>query len=295
MNTIKPLLLWLYYWATLPARRRAGRQRAQVGTEPVSILLYHRIADQFPNDWTLSRNKFEQQIDWLTAHYDIVSLEEAQQRIASGRNDRPTVAITFDDGYADNSDFAVPMLLERKLPFTYFVTSGNVRDREPFPRDAAAGWRLRPNTVEQIRELAAAGVEIGAHTRTHPDLGQVTDEHLLRDEIVGAKEDLEAITGESVRYFSFPFGLQQNMSPTAFAIAHEAGFAGVCSGYGSYNLPGDDPFHLQRIHADPQMIRLKNWLTVDQRKLNSPVYNPGDYRQLASIGSPQPGELVSAE
>ena len=52
-----------------------------------------------------------------------------------------------------------------------------------------------------------------------------------------------------------------------FQLAREAGFAGVCSAYGGYNVPGDDPFHLQRIHADPDIIRLKNWLTVDPRKL----------------------------
>ena len=45
------------------------------------------------------------------------------------------------------------------------------------------------------------------------------------------------------------------------------GYAGVCSAYGGFNFPGDDPFHLQRIHADDDLIRLKNWVTVDPRKL----------------------------
>ena len=43
----------------------------------------------------------------------------------------------------------------------------------------------------------------------------------------------------------------------AFRVAYEAGYDGVCSAYGGYNFPGDDPFHLRRIHADPEFIRLQ--------------------------------------
>ena len=49
-------------------------------------------------------------------------------------------------------------------------------------------------------------------------------------------------------------------------LAKEHGFKGVCSAYGAYNFPGSDPFHIQRFHADPEMIRLKNWVTIDRRK-----------------------------
>jgi hypothetical protein len=56
------------------------------------------------------------------------------------------------------------------------------------------------------------------------------------------------------------------LNTDAFRLAREAGYAGVCSAYGGYNYLGDDPFHFQRIHADPELIRLKNWLMVDPRK-----------------------------
>jgi hypothetical protein len=65
----------------------------------------------------------------------------------------------------------------------------------------------------------------------------------------------------------FPYGLHQNLSGLAIETARKIGYASVCSAYGGYNFPGDDAFHLQRIHADPETIRLKNWLTVDPRKL----------------------------
>jgi len=70
-----------------------------------------------------------------------------------------------------------------------------------------------------------------------------------------------------VRYFAFPYGQHENLSTAAFRVARQAGYDGVCSAYGGYNFPGDEPFHLRRIHADPEMPRFKNWMSVDPRKL----------------------------
>ena len=230
-------------------------------------MFYHRIADDSPNPWTMGCKSFAAQIDWLRARFDIVSLSEAQTRIRSGRNDRPTAAITFDDGYADNCRFAIPLLLKLGIPFTYFVSTDHVLRGKPFPHDVAAGRPLPVNTLAQLRELVAAGVEIGAHTRSHADLGQPLSRQQTFDEVVGSKNDLEGALGKRIRYFAFPYGLHQNLSAAAFRIAFEAGFEGVCSAYGGYNFPGDDPFHLRRFHADEQFIRFVNWMTVDPRKL----------------------------
>jgi peptidoglycan/xylan/chitin deacetylase (PgdA/CDA1 family) len=272
-------MLDLYYLATLPRRRQSTDRLQKDLKTPVIALFYHRVADTNPNEWTISTERFRRQITWVKERYDIVTLEEAQHRIGSEENDRPTVCITFDDGYADNCQTAVPWLLEQKIPFTYFVTTNHVQSGEPFAHDVAAGHPLTPNTVEQLRDMAAAGVEIGAHTRTHTDLGQLDDKQSLHDEIVGSKRDLEALLDRAVRYFAFPFGMPENMSTAAFRIAFQAGLWGVCSAYGGYNLPGEDPFHLHRIHGDPQWARFRNWLTVDPRKLRqSKLFDPGDYR-----------------
>ncbi len=111
------------------------------------------------------------------------------------------------------------------------------------------------------------GAEIGAHTRNHTDLGAIDDEGVLYDEIVGARNELADAIESPVDYFAFPFGRHANLSDRAFHIARDAGLHGACSAYGNYNLPGADPFHIQRIHGDPELIRLKNWLTIDPRKL----------------------------
>ncbi|OHB81889.1 MAG: hypothetical protein A2W31_15630 [Planctomycetes bacterium RBG_16_64_10] len=84
--------------------------------------------------------------------------------------------------------------------------------------------------------------------------------------MVACKHELEAAIDRPVRYFAFPYGQPENLTEQAFHLARAAGYHGVCSAYGGYNFPGGDPFHLRRIHADPELIRLRNWLTVDPRK-----------------------------
>jgi peptidoglycan/xylan/chitin deacetylase (PgdA/CDA1 family) len=279
MSPLQNLLLSAYYAATLPARRRAAIDRAACGQEPVSVLFYHRVADESPNDWTMPTATFAAQIRWLRERFEIVDLAEGQRRIAATRNDRPTVCITFDDGYAENMDFAVPLLLREHVPFAYFVSTSHVFGSRPFPHDVAAGVPLAPNSVSHLRELAAAGVEIGAHNRNHVHLGTVTHEQLV-DEIVGSKHDLEQALEREVRYFAVPYGQRDDLSTAVFQIAYHTGYHGVCSAYGDYNFPGDDPFHLRRIHADCELVRLKNWLTVDPRKLRHPFnFDPGDFRR----------------
>lgn len=293
MNNLKQLALTGYYWASLPARKRAARVRATRGQEPVQILFYHRVADEHLNDWTMPTREFARQIDWLMSHFDVVGLDEAQARIAADRNERPAVCITFDDGYADNMQFAVPLLVERRAPFTYFVATNHILQRQPFPHDVASGVPLAPNSLSDLREMAAAGVELGGHTRNHADAAKLTTDKLV-DEIAGCKRDLEEAVGCDVRYFAFPYGLHANLSTAGFRVAREAGYTGVCSAYGGYNFPGDDAFHLRRIHADPEMVRLKNWLTVDPRKVRKQCeFNPGDYRSGVGIDSRQGAKAQS--
>jgi peptidoglycan/xylan/chitin deacetylase (PgdA/CDA1 family) len=264
--------LGLYYRGTYPLRRLRNRRAAAAGRAPLMILFYHRVADHRMNGWTCPFDLFARQMSWLKARFEMVSLAEIQARIRSGTNFRPAVSITFDDGYAENCDRALPLLIEEQIPCTYFVAADHVFHGIPFPHDVAQGERFPPNTIEQLREMSAAGIEIGAHTRTHADLGKVTEPKRVYDEIVVAGRELQAALGRPVRYFAFPYGLHANLHPRAFRVALEAGYAGVCSAYGGYNLPGDDAFHLQRIHGDDDMLRLKNWVTVDPRKLRVPRY-----------------------
>ena len=276
----RKMLLAGYYYSALPVRYAAARWRSREGSCPISILFYHRVADTYPNDWTMSTQGFAQQIEWLERHFELISLADAQTRLRSRCNRRPAVAITFDDGYADNCNFALPLLLRRRIPVTYFVTTHHILESKPFPHDLARGEPRKPNSIEELRELAADGVEIGAHTRSHADLGMLHNRQALHDEVVTAGEEMQAAVGRPLRYFAFPYGQNENLNATVFHMAYDAGYEGVCSAYGGYNFPGDDVFHLQRFHADPSLLRLKNWLSVDPRWIKQPrfVYNHYDPR-----------------
>jgi peptidoglycan/xylan/chitin deacetylase (PgdA/CDA1 family) len=283
MSLFRRLLLTLYYHASYPMRMWGHWLDVAGDRLPVLVLYYHRIADDRPNSWTISNAMFARQIGWLRNHFLFVSLEEAQLRIARGYNYEPCVSITFDDGYADNCQQAIPWLVKERIPCTYFVTVRNVLAGAPFEHDLAHGQWCAPNTPEQLRAMAAAGIEIAAHSYSHADLGKITNPRWLSHEIVTAKLRLEQIVDRPVRYFAFPYGRHENLNSKAFALAKKAGYEGVCSAYGGFNFPGDDPFHLQRIPVDNILIRLKNWTTIDPRKRRVPRF---EYDSAASCGEP---------
>lgn len=259
----RQVLANLYYHMSYPGRRWYRGRSAAAGRAPIGILIFHRVADDAVNDWTTPTADFIEAIRWLKRHSRFLSLAEVQQRLRSGRNSYPSVSITFDDGYAENCDVALPLLVKERIPCTYFVSTGPVLEGRPFPHDLEMGNRFPPNTIDQLKEFSEAGIEIGAHTRTHADMGRTWDRQRLLDEIVTARDDLEAAVGCRIRYFAFPFGRHENLSVEAFQVAREAGYAGVCSAYGGYNFPGDDAFHLQRRGVDGPVVRLKNWALVD--------------------------------
>ena len=290
VNSWKSKLIDCYRLSTMPYRSWRRRQLAAQGKVPTYAIFYHRIADEHHNPWSMSRAQFKRQIDWFQKEFDLVSLAELQRRVDSGFNDRPTLSITFDDGYAENCEYALPLLVERNIPVTYFVTIDNITKQIAFPHDVELGQDLPTNTAESIRALANCGIEIGAHTRTHPDLGKVTDPKLLADEVILASQEIEELIGKPVQYFAFPFGQRENLNHSAFAMLKEHGFLGVCSAYGGWNPIGGDSFHIQRVHGDPSFERVKNWLSFDPRVAR---VKPYQYERRANRrdGKPDPTKV----
>lgn len=265
MQNWKAKLIEGYRLSTLPYRNWKMQRMVKTGKVPIYSLFYHRVSNDHATAWTISENQFQQQIDWLQDHFEIVDLQECQRRIKSGFNDRPTVSITFDDGYAENCEFALPMLIERRIPVCYFVSLDYVTQKKHFPHDLNLGLELATNSLESLRSLDLSGIEIGAHTRTHCDLGTISDPLVLADEVIIASKELEDLIGRPVRYFAFPYGLYRNLNSTVFKMLKEHGFLGACSAYGGWNEIGGDDFHIERIHGDPNLERVKNWLSFDPR------------------------------
>jgi peptidoglycan/xylan/chitin deacetylase (PgdA/CDA1 family) len=285
--------LHAYLRVTGRHRRALARRFAARKSFPGAILFYHRVADQFPNDWTISSKNFLKHLDWLEDRFEFVSLDDTVSSQKLGERDRPTVHLTFDDGYADNMALALPELIRRAIPTTYFVSTRYVEDQCPFPHDLARGCPLAPNSIDNIQSLADSGVTIGAHSHSHIDFGQKWTRSVLVAEIVDVRKRLQDWTGQSIDYFAFPFGLPHNISQAAIDVVYEAGYRAFVSAAGGFNFPGDDYFHLQRIHADPGMAALMNWLTFDPRKTMRPSPLRYTYPSLASHNFSEDPELVA--
>jgi len=268
----KTILRPCYYAATLPYRWWLRRVMHAEHRAPVIVLAFHRIADDRATPWTVSNRTFVRQMDWLAGRVDLVSLQEAQRRLGAGDNWRTAVCLTFDDGYADNCQEAIPLLVKRRIPCTYFVTVANVLHGKPFDHDLALGQQLPPNNLEQLRAMAGAGIDIGVHGYEHVDLGQIHDPQAILRQVVGARGALRTLLGRPVRYFAFPFGRHGHLSVRAMELAYEAGYEAVCSAYGGYNFPGDYAFHLQRNVIDDSLLQLKNWVTIDPRRIRIPRF-----------------------
>jgi peptidoglycan/xylan/chitin deacetylase (PgdA/CDA1 family) len=240
---------------------------SQAGNAPAMAVFYHRVADSDPNDWTIGCQEFKRHLDFFAERFDLVSIADTQQRVDQGSR-RPSLSITFDDGYHDNVDFALPLLIERQIPCTYFVTTGNVIHQRPFAHDLARDKPLAINNAAQIRRWSDAGIEMGCHTRSHVDFSKVQDPAEIHREVAEAKDELEQIIGKPVRQFAFPYGMPQQLTPAAIWAVQEAGFHGFCSAFGGYNLVGRDSFHIRRFHGDPEFSRLVNWCSFDQSKVD---------------------------
>ncbi len=227
------LLKSLLYAAPVTLRNWWRRWR---GNYPVLILRHHLVSDR-PHRSGVSTVYFLRQVNYLLRHYRVVSLTDAVELVRKGGVRVPTVAVTFDDGYAENFVNLRAVTEETGLPIGYFISTEHIASNREFAHDQMSNERgFPPNTWEQVEFLHRRGYEIGSHTRSHADCGS-TDEDFLRHEIVGSAEDIRQKLGPTA-HFSFPFGLPRNISAPAAAIAC-ASFKNVFSAYGSGNFQAD--------------------------------------------------------
>ncbi|MGV3485110.1 MAG: glycosyltransferase [Planctomycetaceae bacterium] len=288
MRSLRQTLLDVRTTLTLADRQRRLRQLADQGQAPMSVLFYHRVADTHPNPWTIGCQEFQRHVDFCRAHAETISLSELQARSRLGSNSTPTVSFTFDDGYAENCRFAIPTLIRLQVPCTYFVATDHVLTGKPFAHDLQRGQPLAVNSVDELRAMADGGVEIGLHTRTHFDFSRPATERQIREEIIDAADELADLIRRPIRYFAFPYGLIKQLSSAAIEAVREAGLQGYCSAYGAYNFPGNDPFHIRRIHGDPDFAKFRNWMTFDPRKVRIEHRRQTSLARFAQSSPPRP-------
>jgi peptidoglycan/xylan/chitin deacetylase (PgdA/CDA1 family) len=165
--------------------------------------MYHSISDDVRDPWAVSKSAFTSQMEWLKRkRYNVVQLSEVVGSIMQNRNLRNCIALTFDDGYIDFLENAVPILGMNGFGATLFVPAGIVGGMsywEPFEiRKRLLNW-------ERLREVVQLGHSIGSHGMTHSDLTKLSPEEIV-EEVGISKRKLEAELDISVDSFSYPFG-----------------------------------------------------------------------------------------
>lgn len=212
----------------------------------IPILMYHNIGE--PPEGAKLRSlyvrtgAFGRQM-WLLKllGYRGISMSEAMPYLR-GEKTGKVVAITFDDGYLDTLEQALPILNTFGFSATCYFVSGRLGGFNDW--DAAAlNVNKQLMTKEQMLAWHAAGMEVGAHSRTHPRLTRCSDAQLA-EELAGSKVDLEALTGASVTQFCYPYGDLDNRVAEA---ARKAGFSAATTVQRGRAQPGDDVMLLRRI------------------------------------------------
>jgi peptidoglycan/xylan/chitin deacetylase (PgdA/CDA1 family) len=297
----------------------------------LSILIYHRVPVQpdplFPDE--CDARLFDEQIQQLADCFNIIPLSDAVRALDGGRLPPRAACITFDDGYADNAEVALPILLRHGVPATFFVAAGVLDGGRMWNDTVIELVRLAPGelldlneigmgrfeigtipqrrqaiealidklkylpmearqakvdevcalipvvppddlmmTSEQIRELHAAGMEIGGHTVNHPILARVED-RVAAAEIGNGKEMLEGVIHAPVRLFAYPNGKpRRDYLPQHPQMVKRFGFeAAVSTAHGAaaadsdrYQLPRFTPWDRGEVRFSLRMAQ--NLLTA---------------------------------
>lgn len=228
---------------------RLGLHRRLLGGRGI-IVTFHRVSDAYKDDFTCPVRDFESFCRFFRRHFKVVPLSEMVTRLEHGLDVTGTLAVTFDDGYVDNHELAAPILRTLGIPATFFVVSEFIGSNTVAWWDrqyqAPPGWM----TWSQVRDLHTHGFEIGAHTRTHADLGAVTGAAAER-EIRGSREEIENRLGAPVVHFAYPYGRAENLTESNRALVRSAGFRCCVACYGGTNPRGSDVFRLSRIPITP--------------------------------------------
>jgi peptidoglycan/xylan/chitin deacetylase (PgdA/CDA1 family) len=210
---------------------------------PVPILMYHSVATA-PNDATRALSVAPESFAEQMALIDDLGLTpvdtgDLAAGWRSGRSLPPhPVLITFDDGYEGVHRHALPVLAKHGFAATLFVSTGWIRGAYDTggALDTMLDW-------DQVRELAAAGVEIGGHSHTHPQLDQLDDER-LRHELIHCRDVVTDELGAAPVSFAYPYGYSSRRVREA---VRETGYAQALAVGNGLARRRQGPYALQRV------------------------------------------------
>jgi peptidoglycan/xylan/chitin deacetylase (PgdA/CDA1 family) len=184
--------------------------RPAPGAVEIPILIYHHVVPGGGSPVLyVTPGGFEQQLQYLQSNgYQSISFADLANCLEYGAPlpERPVI-LSFDDGWANQYQYAFPLLQKYGFTGTFYVVSGYI-DHQNFM------------TTEQLKTMMAAGMVIGGHSRTHPTLAGIGSAR-LQDEVAGSKAWLEDRLGVAIDTFAYPYG---SYSAATVAAVKAAGY-----------------------------------------------------------------------
>lgn len=216
---------------------------------PIPILLYHSVAPMWSPGyarWCIDPALFADHLDVVVGlGYTCLTVSELVDAIATETLPSKPLAVTFDDGRQDFADHAVAPMAARHIQSTMYVVSGHVGGTSGW-LDLAGEDQQPMMTWSQVREAASTGVEIGAHSVSHPEL-DVVGLPVAAGEIARSRSQLEDGLGAAVRSFAYPHGYY---SARVQRLVGDAGFDSAAAVHDRWSSDVDDRFGLSRLIID---------------------------------------------
>lgn len=213
----------------------------------VPILMYHSISRYATGRFkrfTVSPSSFADQVAYMQRNdYTSLTVTQFVHACAQGETlpERPVI-LTFDDGFADFYDEALPVLKRHRFVATVYVTSGFVNGTSRWLRREGETARAML-TWDQLKEVIACGNECGAHSHSHPQLDTLSPQ-AAKMEIIQSKLLLEHHLGQQVASFAYPFGYY---NANVKQQVKEAGYTSACAVRHALSDVTGDPFALARL------------------------------------------------
>jgi peptidoglycan/xylan/chitin deacetylase (PgdA/CDA1 family) len=218
----------------------------------IPILIFHHVAPDINYYTALTPAKFRTFMKVIAEHYTTITMDQAYAYFIQGQQPPArTVIITFDDGYSDNFDFALPILSELRLVATFYVLPKyidklNVWNSKVLYRCSHMSWA-------QVRLLAEIGCEIGNHTLHHLSLSSIPPDQWCT-EIVDSKKILEDGLGQAVNSFSYPYGIYNENLRDFVSKHYQTAVSTVKSQFTNWY---SHRFELRRIYIDSTLNPLE--------------------------------------
>ena len=224
------------------------------------VLMLHHVEPGPLDPPPLHANSYLTRDDFARLLDDLVARRVRTLTLAEAVTEpkRRAVVLTFDDGCRCFRDHALPELEARGMTATLFAVSGELGGTNRWDREEGE----RPEElldVQDLRKIAAAGIEIGSHSRHHRDLPRCSDAE-LREELQGSRADLEAALGRPVRTFCYPFGHVDDRTREA---ARDSGYLAAVSIHAQPGARPGDLWALPRMIVNPGESRFERRLKTN--------------------------------